>query len=105
MSGQRCVVPEKTRLVAARVVSNGNSIIGAGRPMASASKHAGEVGCRNTTALTRVERVENWVERFVAQIDAACVGHQHDAVGAELVERMLDFGDRGHDIVERQCRE
>ena len=62
-------------------------------------------GCTNTTARAALQFVEDGIERRVAEVDAAVVGEQDDAVGAERVEGAVEFGERAVDVGQRQRRE
>src|SRR4030081_394525 len=75
MSAQRVNVPPNSRLTIARVVSNGNSIIGEG------------------TSGT-VERVDPRREGLVARPFVAVIRHQPEADTAEGVERVIDLPQR-----------
>ena len=52
-----------------------------------------------------VELVEERIEDAIAQIDAATVGQQHDTVGAEPVERVLELHHRAVEIRQAQSGE
>ena len=89
-SGQRSSVPERASRIAARVVSSRKSATKVGTP-GSGSRPGSSDGMDEDDGLAPVQLLEERVERRVAEVDAAAVREQHDAVRAESVEGVLQL--------------